>query len=341
MKEIRGYKLEPIDFVVTWVDNQDPEWQREKNEYSPQSDIDGLNGESRYRDFDIFKYWFRAVEKHASWVNKVYLITNGRNPDWINSECSKLCIVNHKDYIDPKYLPTFNSNVIELNLHHIASLKNQFVLFNDDTFINLDVRPSDFFKSGKPRDQYFESPIIPASGTISHTIVNDMMVINDHFSKRKFYKNNLLKVFNPLYGKNLIRTLSLLPGRQFCGIWNSHIPIAYKKDVWQHVASVAQGRFNDTYSHRFRSEGDVNHWLVRYWQLVSGNFEKQKSKFGMNFNLTGSSLDTILHEMIHPRYSLICINDTDELEDFSQVKRELIDAFETLYPQPSMFEIQN
>ncbi len=40
MKEIRGYKLEPIDFVVTWVDNQDPEWQREKNEYSPQSDID-------------------------------------------------------------------------------------------------------------------------------------------------------------------------------------------------------------------------------------------------------------------------------------------------------------
>ncbi len=33
------------------------------------------DGEQRYRDYGIFNYWFRMIEKHAPWVNRVYLVT--------------------------------------------------------------------------------------------------------------------------------------------------------------------------------------------------------------------------------------------------------------------------
>ena len=52
----------------------------------------------------------------------------------------------------PAYLPTFNINSIELNLHRIKGLSEHFVFFNDDMFLIDSVRPEDFFKNGFPCD---------------------------------------------------------------------------------------------------------------------------------------------------------------------------------------------
>ena len=73
----------PIDFVVTWVDNGDIEWRRNKALYAGDYSFSN-NGEERYRNWDIFQYWFRAVERYAPWVNKVYLVTCGHYPAWFN-----------------------------------------------------------------------------------------------------------------------------------------------------------------------------------------------------------------------------------------------------------------
>ena len=54
----------PIDFVVTWVDGNDPVWQAEKAKYSPDKNADNRN--VRFRDWDNMQYWFRAVEKFAA-----------------------------------------------------------------------------------------------------------------------------------------------------------------------------------------------------------------------------------------------------------------------------------
>ena len=51
-----------------------------------------------------------------------------------------------------EYLPTFNSHTIEMNLHRIKGLSEQFVYFNDDMFINKPMKPRDFFVHGKPCD---------------------------------------------------------------------------------------------------------------------------------------------------------------------------------------------
>ncbi|MFS1240488.1 hypothetical protein ACL36S_16760 [Lactiplantibacillus plantarum] len=59
-----------------------------------------------------FLSWFRAVEKNAPWVNKIYLITDNQIPAWLNFENPKIQVISHQNYIPEKYLPTFNSNVI-------------------------------------------------------------------------------------------------------------------------------------------------------------------------------------------------------------------------------------
>ena len=105
--------MEQIDFVVTWVNNKDVDWRKRKSEFEKEYNIfQDLNSEERYREWGLMKYWFRAVEKYAPWVNKIYFITEGHVPNWLDVNHPKLVHVKHEDYIEKQFLPTFNSNVI-------------------------------------------------------------------------------------------------------------------------------------------------------------------------------------------------------------------------------------
>ena len=110
-----------------------------------------IDGKQRYRDYGIFNYWFRMIEKNAPWVNNVYLITNGQKPDWLNLEHPKLKLVTHREFMPKEYLPTYNSAAIELNLHRIEGLSENYLYFNDDMYLIRDSQPSDFYKNGQPK----------------------------------------------------------------------------------------------------------------------------------------------------------------------------------------------
>ena len=49
-----------IDFVITWVDGNDPDWQKQKMEYSMQPDLSQKQDDrkERYRDWDLLRYCF-------------------------------------------------------------------------------------------------------------------------------------------------------------------------------------------------------------------------------------------------------------------------------------------
>ena len=176
---------EKIDFVILWVDGSDKEWLKEKNKY-----LNGKNGDSvsenRYRDWQNLKYWFRGVEKFAPWVNRVYFVTYGHIPKWLNIENPKLRVITHEEFIPKQYLPTFNSNTIELNLNRIQELSEQFVLFNDDMFIINSTKKGDFFQDGLPKDECEQNANISYGKheQIAHATLNDIDIINRNFKKR-------------------------------------------------------------------------------------------------------------------------------------------------------------
>ena len=279
--------MEKIDFVILWVDDTDPDWLSLKSKYDDNKT--GYYGSSdiRYRDWNNLKYLFRGIEKNAPWVNKIYFITWGHLPKWLNTNHPKLQIVNHKDYIPEKYLPTFNSNTIELNLHRIPDLSEHFVLLNDDTFIIKKTEVSDFFRDGKPSDQFVLNAILPSpeNPVIPHTNVNNTRIINKYFNKNKVIKENFTKVFTPRYGLKSIRTLLLSPWNKFVGFANPHLLQAHLKSTFELLWEKEYEELDATCLNKFRKYNDVNHWLMRYWNMCSGNFVPRNNQYGQYFNI--------------------------------------------------------
>ena len=325
-----------IDFVITWVDGNDPIWIEKKQSYLPNYD-NGMNTSSRYRDWGILKYWFRAVEENTPWVNKVYFVTEGHIPDWLNVQCDKLVIVKHEDYIDNEFLPTFNSNVIELNLYKIQGLSELFVNFNDDMFINKPLLPNDFFEKSIPKDIGVFSPIVPKRGSIASIVSNNIEILNGNFSMNKVLRNNWFKFFNFKYGKHLLKNFCVLPWSNILGFYDNHIPISYNKKFFEIVWRKEGKLLKEVSMHKFRQKDDVNHWLIRYWQLCMGHFSPRSTKFGNYYDIS-SDIKDIIKEIQCPKYSVICLNDNDDVEDFENYKSKLLEVFENRYPVKSSFE---
>ena len=327
-----------IDFVITWVDGNDKEWQEEKSKYQ-QTDGDD-NRVVRYRDFDNLKYWFRAAEKYASWVNKIYFVTWGHVPEWLNTEYSKIKVVNHKDFIPEEYLPTFSSHTIELNLHRIKGLSEKFVYFNDDIFINDFVKPTDFFKNDLPCDDCVETALLPMGDTpqFANITANDIFYINKNFNKRSVLCKNIFKYINLKYGINNLRTICLLPFPKYSLFKNSHICNAYLKSTFNEVWQKEYEVLNNTCLHKFRNSDDVNQYIFRYWQFVTGKFMPRSTRFGKGFELNNNGNGGVISAIGHSKLKCICINDSDTNLNFDEVKSIINNELELKYPEKSKFE---
>ena len=332
----------PIDFVIIWVDGSDPEWLAEKAIYAPPVHTDSRP--ERYRDWGLLPYWFRGVEKFAPWVNKIHFVTWGHIPKWLNTSHPKLNIVRHEDYIPEKYLPTFSSHTIELNLHRIKELSENFVYFNDDTFITAPVSEEDFFKCGLPCDSavlnvHCYAPSLP----IQMIAINDTGLINEHFDIKETIKAAPLKWLSPSYGKFLLRTLPLMFCPRFPGFYQPHLPSSLKISTTREVWKAEPEALDRTCMNKFRSAYDVNQWVFREWQLAENNFVPRSLSVGKTFYPDRDGKDEFVRaaEYISGRKKkLICINDCRLTEDeFEKYKHIIINAFDTILPDKSGFEV--
>ena len=113
-----------MDAVITYVNGLDPVWQKD---YEKHTNIPAL--EKRFRDWGTLKYLLRGIEKYMPFIRNVYLVVSHESqvPEW--TDCNNLHIVLHKDIIPAEYLPTFNSTAIEMFLHRIEGLDEEFLYF--------------------------------------------------------------------------------------------------------------------------------------------------------------------------------------------------------------------
>lgn len=334
-----------IDFVVTWLDSTDPAWQSLYESYKPTTKGDISN--ARFRDMNIFQYWFRAVERYAPWVNKIYLITNGKFPDWINKDNPKLVLVKHEDYIPKEYLPTFNSCAIELHMHRIKGLSEHFVYFNDDMFINAPVSPDYYFKKGLPCDNNketcFNVPIYTQEEKfdIQMSILADIGLVNGHFNRWETVRKSPWRWFGRHIGiKGLIMSCILMKQRRFVGFSNFHTEQAYLKstfeDVWE-----KEPEFLNASCTRFREDVIANPYLFRYWQFAKNAFYPRKRKFATFQLRDRTSIKGIKKVLLDSKTPSLCINDTSlcSEDDFEFINSHLTKWFEEKYPEKSSFEI--
>lgn len=330
--------MDKIDFVVTWVNGNDPKWQEERAKYAP-ADDKMATASSRFRDWGLMKYWFRGVEKYAPWVNKVYFVTWGHYPEWLDLDHPKLVVVNHTDYIPAENLPTFNSNVIELYLNRLEMLSEQFVLFNDDMFLIDAVKPTDFFKKGLPCETVRLGSVysVNPENVFPHTILNNTAVINKHFSKPRVMKKYWKKFLSLKYGTTLARNALLMPFKYFSSFYDTHLPTSHLKSTFDELWEKESKLLTECGTHRFRSAGDITHWLMKNWRACQGRFVPRSIKWGQFFSI-GSN--TAVEAVEKQNYKAVCLNDTVTNMDFDAVQRKVIAAFERILPEASSFEKQ-
>ena len=338
----------PIDFVLLWVDDSDPQWRLERNKYAPMNSFLIDESDARYRDWETLKYWFRGVEKFTPWVNRIFFVTCGHLPSWLNLNSEKLVHIRHEDYIPHEYLPTFSSHPIELCLNRIPELSEHFVYFNDDTFICKQISPELFYREGKPVHQARLHANRPGKiGSIMpHIYLNATEVINEHFDLHKALQKNKDKWFS--VRKNGIRTV--LENRycsqyqMFPGFGNEHLPVPILKSTMDTIWKLHPDRLEDTCKHRFRDVRDVSQFVFRYWQLASGCFVPEKAEnLGAHYTIKSDRtfVEKLCDYVTEGKYPLLCLNDADRLDsedDFKWAKEQIIKAFDQLLPEKSIFE---
>lgn len=330
-------KTDKIDIVIPWVDGGDPAWQAEWRKVVCGDGQD--NRVIRYRDWGILKYWFRGVEKNLPWVNKVYFVTWGHIPQWLNTQCDRLCVVNHRDYIPEKYLPVFSSHPIEMNFHRINGLSEHFIYANDDMFFTMPLKKEFFFKNGLPVDSAIQNVLqFSRKDGINHIIANDLSYLNLNFDKREAMKKNRKKWFAPAYGKGAFQNLYLLPFANFTGFHDPHLPYSYLKSTFSEVWSKCGDILDMTCKHHVRSNEDVNQWLCRYWQFATGSFEPSSPTRG-RFFVIGKDDDEIEKALLSNSTPMVCLSDDDESVSFEKEKDFLISCFEKILPEKSQFEL--
>ena len=330
-----------IDFVILWVDGNDPKWQSEKAQYDTKSNDDS-NSASRYRDWGLLPYWFRGVEKFTPWVNKIHFVTWGHVPEFLNLNNPKLNVVKHSDFIPEEYLPTFSSHAIELNIHRIPKLSEKFVYLNDDTFIVRNMDENAFFMDDLPCTYGGEVPMAfqGDTGIWQHAAVNDMGVINSHFNKKEQVKSFGKKYISKSYRwQDNIRTLALekLFPDYFFGFKNLHAPAAYLKTTFQEVWNAESDLLKKTSSHKFRAADDVNQWVMLWWQVASGRFSPYNTD-NLVCSANESTIDFLCNAIKTQSNDMICVNDGADENSFPRLAEGLMAAFETILPEKSSFE---
>lgn len=328
-----------IDFVITWVDMEDPGWQTEFDKYSSNGKH-SRNGTSkaRFREHGFLRYWFRGVEKYAPWVGRIHFVSNGQVPDWLDTSNPRINIVNHTDFIPAKFLPTFNSVVIERYMHKIPGLSERFVYFNDDFYIINEVSPERFFRNGFPCDiAVFEYN--PSWSQWYISLKNNIRIINRHFDKREVMDRWHDKWFDSSYGAKAFWNHVLRFYGKFITLRTPHNAQPYLKSTFDEVWAVAGRELTETSSNRFRASSDYTPELFRTWQICRGNFEPYNTyRDTKMFPLVIRSRQAV-KAIKQQSYSLVCLNDNPHIRNYDEVMDDIRNAFQQILPEQSSFEI--
>lgn len=336
---------EPIDFVITWVDGNDPEWQAKKRSVLGARQTGSADDarEERYRDWGTLRFLFRSIAAFAPWVHSVFLVTDGQCPKWLDLSCRKIRLVRHDEFMSEEDLPTFNSNAIEVGLHRIPGLSEQFVYFNDDMLLGRTVNPEDFFVKGKPVDMLSLQPVIanPRNEVMSRILLNDSLVIARHFDKWETMRAHPDAYFHPGYspfylGYNILERV--FP--QYTGFYTVHGPSPLLKSTFEELWSLEEEILSRTSAARVRSGEDVTQYLFREWQKQKGEFVPRNILKDSGYFEISDDNRLLKETLLRRKKKFICINDPSGTAlDFPAVRKKLHRILRAAFSEKSEFEI--
>lgn len=307
----------PVDVVYTWVDGNDPAWQRRRGAYGQSGYHTESANAARYLSRDELRYSLRALEQNAPWVRHIYVVTDRQRPAWLLDRHPRITVVDHSEiFDDPSALPTFNSHAIESRLHHIPGLAEHFLYFNDDMFLGRPVTPQDFFLSNGMTRTFFSPSQVPRWERTQ----GDRPVDAAGKNNRRLLLDN--------FGSAIVQKVR-------------HAPYALRRSVLHEIEREFADAHRATSHSRFRSADDISipSSLYHYYAYFTGRAVPSEISFAY-LDLARPEIQRRLGILLARRdRQAFCINDT--LSDGHDIDRQtaMLGRFlDSYYPVPSPFE---
>lgn len=198
----------PIDAVITYVNDTDPNWIKMRQQYNNKSANETINSRQtwRFQSSNEIMYCLMCIQKNCPFFRNIYIViaipSQKCDISFLNNETQgKIKFITHSEfYYDKNDLPTFNSISIEHNIHNIKNLSEYFVYFNDDCFVNKPLTPSDFINKEGKIIIHKEDTLISPRGTPSvneagyfSAIKNSNVILDKLFPKTKNESRHIIK----------------------------------------------------------------------------------------------------------------------------------------------------
>jgi hypothetical protein len=281
-----------IDIVYTYVDGTDKQFIIKKNKYMTEHDIP-FNDNIRFESINEIVLSIQTVLKFAKWINTIFIVTDNQIPP-IQDELitsGKVVIIDHKDIIPDKYLPTFYSDVIESYLHNIPNLTDVFLYNNDDCFFLDYVYKKDLFAKYTTNKK----------NNIKFNIINDFDINvfihgNNEYCKRIVKTNHIL---NTITDKKLI---------------NNHYTKILRKSTLKIIEINYAGLLEELRIHKFRNTESIQYlfFVINIDNIIYNNNIIENSKNAVFHDLAGKDFNrSVSHKFdIHrdTKYKFACFN---------------------------------
>ena len=312
------------DLVVTYLDSNQKDWQEAYTKYMEEEIKQGKQsasnrqafGDERIRDWGTLKYFLRGIETNCEWVRNVIIVMQNKNqiPSWLNTNCKRLRIALHEDYMCKEILPTFNAMQIGLFVSNIKDLSDFYVMCDDDYYFLNKTPVEMFFKNGKTIQMNNKVCYEPFGD--KYTTASDGVYYN--------ILNNNLKVETKYMGDKKVK---------YC---SSHLPEARDKQFEQQIIKDNASLFLQAFKNsKFRNKD-------QYSAQMFPNILKIQNKCVFDNTMATqckyATLKSTLNFDDYKDYKIACFNDTEQLDDFEITKKKLIDFLERKLPKKSSFE---
>ncbi|MBQ8250295.1 MAG: Stealth CR1 domain-containing protein [Alphaproteobacteria bacterium] len=303
----------PIDLVYLWVDGNDVEWQKSKQYWQEKENItnDSAINPCRFIDNEELRYSLRSAEMFAPWIQKIFIVTNGQVPKWLDTSHPKIQIVTHDEIMPKEALPTFNSMAIETCLDNIPDLSEHFLFANDDAFFDKPVS----------KDYFFTQKGTPIS----------------YLKKHKEWNREILE--NNIYLHCINKTVKLTD-KKFLLYEGTHCICAYTKNNLKECKKEFKEQFDKTTFSKFRSFKDIQRHIYDFWAIKNkkalGLFFKNKKK-ARQLYLNIMNSNCMFQKLKKNNPILVCYNDSEKT---TQTDRENLKYFlNNRYSQKQEWEI--
>ncbi|MFT2751138.1 stealth family protein [Clavibacter sp. Sh2088] len=309
-----------IDMVFSWVDGNDPEFQKRRAERMKDVVVgEGDDSEARFRQIDELKYALRSVYLFAPWVRRIFIVTDSPRPAWLADHPGVTFVRSEEFFTDPAALPTHNSQAVESQLQHIPGLSEHFLYSNDDMFFGRPVQPGMFFSPGGI------TKFIEASTRIG---------LGDNDSDRSGFENSARvnrRLLMDRFGRLITRHLE-------------HAATPLRKSVLLELEREFAEDFHRTQLSRFRSSTDIsvtNSLYHYYAQMTARAVQQESAKVTYVDTTSRAGLDLLPGLLKRRSQDFFCLNDGSFPEVPADERQERVQDFlERYYGIPAPWEAE-